>query len=473
MPIINKPRVTFIGTLLSIVVSGSILARTVDSNYYLTFLLPLTFAFCFACSVNINKYFGNKIVYTIIIIGFFIRNVLLPLFMSMSEYNIWLGYYNTSISMAEIERAYPIAIYLMCIEQLSVFIYLNRSYKYGENFNYKDTRVRLKKEKTILGEDFLYYLVVFSLLGIVVACIVAYPSLKKYLKFIWTINVNARDLDVKGNASFAVYRIFLWFVDMLQFLIPITLVSWIERSRFTRKVRLFLLLLVIAMTVCITTDNNVLSILYAILLLVYYTKSNNKSVVLMFGIGVIAIITINGLLSKTLLVNINGKREFTILTGMLNAYFNGPYNVAIGVMISDKVNIMTFFGDILNSIPFFPVFFGQMITSPQQFNWIVKGEGTGVTKIIPLISQGSIYFTPIFAPLLTVLVVSIARKYEKRARYYTRIFNRISSSYLSIFCAITPFLYNANILIKNLCNFAIIMCILRLNAKNTREDTYE
>jgi len=165
-----------------------------------------------------------------------------------------------------------------------------------------------------------------------------------------------------------------------------------------------------------------------------------------------------------------------ILSGTLNAYFSGPFNIAASIVMSKSVGITsriaTFFGDILNSIPFFPVFFKGMLTTPTLFNQSVKGIGSITTKIIPLVGQGYYYLSGLFAPIISMFFVRIATRYEKAISNLKNPFGKFIALYISIFCALVPTIYNANIAIKNLCNVMIFYWIVSLRNDEDLEEKY-
>ena len=86
------------------------------------------------------------------------------------------------------------------------------------------------------------------------------------------------------------------------------------------------------------TDDKVLSILYAVLILLwvkheYTTLPRPLYMLLSFVLG----FGLFSLASKSMVVSNSSDADWYLFSGTLNAYFNGPSNVAAGLVMNEKL----------------------------------------------------------------------------------------------------------------------------------------
>ncbi|WP_221395360.1 hypothetical protein [Clostridium perfringens] len=103
--------------------------------------------------------------------------------------------------------------------------------------------------------------------------------------------------------------------------------------------------------------------------------------------------------------------------GSLDAYFSGPVSVnnALGLWIDTKVNIFSAPIDILNNMPIVNHWIDNSNGSINLYNAYIGRlwNGSG-DQIIPLVGQSIVYFSPLFAPLLSILMVKLVRYFDRR-----------------------------------------------------------
>lgn len=87
----------------------------------------------------------------------------------------------------------------------------------------------------------------------------------------------------------------------------------------------------------------------------------------------------------------------------LDEYFAGPLGVADGIQFKEKsdMGIKNMFNDFIDNAPIFSHYFDSNETTSVQYN---KNIGT-LGSIIPLVTQSSIYFGYLFAPLLSIISI--------------------------------------------------------------------
>lgn len=431
---------------------------TSNANYYFIGLLPLVYSLCMLYCNNCNHLIGKNIVFTIVVFGFFVRNVILPILMFNSDFLIWFGLYETVLPPSNVASVMNSVIFIMSIEQIFAFIYLKKTLKNIE-IEYLSMDVYGKRH---YNNHLLYSFIIISLLIIVVGSMYLYPSSANYIKFIWSIGDAINEDATSFGMPRILYRLFLLSVDLLQLLIPMTLLTIIIKSRYTNTFKTVLTAALTLAVLCITSDNNVKSILLSLVITICFKRYYEKYKVFKFFLIGISVVAVVALIQKTFGDGMFGTYKLAVLTGIFNSYFNGPYNVGAGLLLADDYNISFALSDIVNSIPFFPLITGDIVTTPKLYNWLIKGSDTQVTKVIPLVAQSSLYFSVLFSPLLTILSLKLASFFENASFKINNLHISFLCVYLALYSAITPMVYNLNILIKSVLNAVIVILILKL-----------
>ena len=113
--------------------------------------------------------------------------------------------------------------------------------------------------------------------------------------------------------------------------------------------------------------------------------------------------------SKSILLLFDSKK--------LEAYFSGPVNVnnAIGLYVEQWGGISSLPLDVVNNMPVVNHWFDTSAATVNLYNRYIGRfwNGSG-DQIIPLIGQSSIYFSILFAPLLSCIAVTIVRVSDRR-----------------------------------------------------------
>ena len=158
-------------------------------------------------------------------------------------------------------------------------------------------------------------------------------------------------------------------------------------------------------------------------MLIKFYKNKKKQIFSCICLPVILFFVIVSML-KTANYNFNGDISFKnaffdlIDVPTLDAYLAGPYNVntAYGLYKEWNLDFSIMKNDIVTSIPFVHHFISCYPVSRDLFNmyagtWFGK---LGGYLIIPLIGQSIIYFSPLFAPLLSIISVFLVYFFDKK-----------------------------------------------------------
>lgn len=117
--------------------------------------------------------------------------------------------------------------------------------------------------------------------------------------------------------------------------------------------------------------------------------------------------------------NISFSKSFLLLfdSKKLEVYFSGPVNVnnAMGLYAKHWGGIFSLPLDVVNNMPVVNHWFDTSAATVNLYNQYIGRfwNGSG-DQIIPLIGQSSIYFSTVFAPLLSCIAVKIVRVSDRR-----------------------------------------------------------
>ena len=379
-------------------------------KYMILCLLPLVFGLFSLFFCECYSLIGKSITITLLVAILFLKNIIMPLIMSFCT--------TATISSVNTEPKLTYAVFLLIYEQLAVFgtIYYNIPRMKKWIFN------KPIKEYAISKVHLKWFIRIVVLLAlIIIVLLVAYPLLSVFYR----IGVSG---DTNTNIELARRRIlmseavpmiprymFAVFAELLRWMVPIVVTLKLYLSKLKNWLKVILSMGIAVCVALIVSDTVATSlfIVISIFFLVYRLyKGNGSGLVIISSVGVV-IFAVMALFIKSFG---SGVETFKIdeIAGVLQAYFSGPDNVAITAMIDEPVTISQIFGDVFGFIPFVMHFFKNLPNTRILFNTVFWGT-TGIeTQIIPMISQGARYFTPILAPIFTILVVQCSLVWEKR-----------------------------------------------------------
>jgi len=256
-------------TIISLVSCIYIAASETPTAYTLLPLLPLTFMLSYLLFIGL-KNGVNSVVKSIVIAGSIIRMVIVPVFITIGSYRIWFGYYSTIMSETDCESVMPLALIIMCYEQIAIMWSVRIFCKESE----KDTQKTVLNNKIRIKQGKLLYSITFIVLILfVVVAGIRYPSLRNYITFVLSDkSLVGNAMDVQSSTPSVIYRLYIWFVDMLQLIIPSSIVLWLKKSRISSGIKIVIFAIVDLTVLCFMTDDKAMSFILAILLIMVRIK---------------------------------------------------------------------------------------------------------------------------------------------------------------------------------------------------------
>ena len=430
---IKKSSIFIVGILSSIL--------TIDFNahsgYEWQFLLPLLFSLAYFLFAPPIRKFGMG--YLVLNVVWIVRYCINPMFIKLSNYQI--RYYG-SVS----DRDLHIALFLMLIEFLisiisckyffgkynrSNIIYNNSVDVYCEPNLHNDARIKRTSLTIIL------FMVVVSIVVLVMD-----PYAIKSFNFIFSA-VNTS----KGNANFETSVLI---INWTKIVFTVFLIEKFAKRERLKNNQFNVIISIIAVIVSIsffsgTSRNSILieALSYIYLLLKFFPKY--KKHIFIICIGALCAI----LLSITMVRfydtrNISeglSNYDITSVARMLNAYFAGQQNVAIGVnsivYYWDNYNILTIFKDLLANTILLNKLVMNIPGTVEIYNAALYGHTLWADQIPPTITQAIAlfsvlgFFVPTFIIYFILKMDRISEKSSKTFEVFIASFIAINLAFFS------------------------------------------
>lgn len=419
-------------------------------------LLPLFFSF--GCILFMKTYFYiyRSLSIFIIVITYFIRMVVTPYFMKFS-------FYQRSGVVADINNTFDLAVVLMIYEFLLVFCVISI---FVNKFFTRD-KIQIKMEMNFFKTQYktpkviLYLLTLFILISIVM-----FPEILNNYKFFvffseeqsidWYRNYN----NAKQSVPLIIFYTSTWAINILKNIWVLVLILEI-RKRGAKKVNILISVFIIMLNSFISSGDTAYSMYFSLALCIVLANlySNSKKLILsstaiLIGAGVLI-----GLLSFSFSSSGRSSSMLFNISNTLQAYFNGPVNIAVSLLIDEASTLSLIIGDFFTSLPLLRTFFIDMPTSSGIFNEVMFNFNGG-GQIIPSVGLGKIYFGFILAPIFSCLFAYFSLRYEFKNSQETRLHYSFLYQFISIVLACMPVLYNYYIFLIGLFTYILPTWIL-------------
>ncbi|MGQ3376825.1 hypothetical protein ACT6P6_02055 [Priestia endophytica] len=444
----------------------------IDSNLPVTksFLPLLPMVFTIGCIIFPNIYFNiyKNLATTIIVFTYYIRLVLVPFFMKFSDYN-------RNGIIADTSNTFNAGITLMVFEYFTVFLVLSIfCRKFSSRFmdsSFMELRIPSKiyrATKLVLWVVTLYILMSIFL----------YPNILNNYKFFvflseeqsinWYRNYNI----AQETVPIFIFYTSTWAINIVKNIWILILILKLSKKK-KKGMNLVFSVGVIVLNALISSGDTAYSLYFslAFLIILVYLYPNKKRVILLFTCILVLVVAVLGLLSLALGSAKSSVSPLFNISNTLQAYFNGPINVAAALMIDGVRGHSLIIADFFTSLPLLRTFFMDMTNSTAVFNQIMYGMNSAGGQILPSISLGKLYFGYLLSPLLSCLFTYYAMKYSYKAFTDNRLPYKFLYQFISIILACIPVLYNFYIFLIGL--FTYILPVWLLVIMMTKRVTYK
>lgn len=452
--------VAMVSGLISVM---TVLFCAVDKYTWLV-LLPLSFCLISLLFNEVYKLIGKSITVTLLIALMFLKNVIIPIFMSLGD-----GYFVAHVDTAS--KMLP-AVMLEIYEEVVVFMVLYsklRRLRQSISHSYMGTLdVRKDKVKS-------FSVITLLLLLVAVVCLALYPQLVSYISIgvsgdvSKTIQQARLQMMMKETVPTLFYYTYTLVVNILRWIIPAMVMFRLYISHKREATKILMSFFVIGIAVIMTTDTVAISVYialaYSLLMCKMYPMQRKR--IMTVSISAVGVAGALVLFVKTF--GLGGFENTAIgeIAYMLQAYFSGPENVAVALEINTSSLLSEAMGDILKFIPYLMYFFKELPSSNIVFNQTYWGSMDIATQIIPMISQGARHFTVILAPIYTAIITTIAIKWETKAANKGELLDYAVCAIGCVCFAMSVAMYNASLCIQMYLNYVFPIQLIVWFVKKT------
>ncbi|MDK0647974.1 hypothetical protein GNF98_13000 [Clostridium perfringens] len=441
--------------LASLIVASIIMFLGRDINFIVAILPLANFIFIlFLQPIRNNEY---KHISFCLLVFYFIRNVIVPFFYTLSGYySMYKGINNSDITTAVVLMVYEtfVAYAFMCIYSVINHTKRNIDIQY-KNINTYD------------------HLLKFSIIFLFIFCALNYirsDYIRECYTTIFSNNIaseryrQVNEMISYGTIDRILFTITLMFVPILQCIVPVMVIKFVKDKCGERLLSVLVGYVFIAINFFFISDSNmdtiVLTIIITIVMSKIFPKYSKKilvitSIIAALGIVIIATLKI-ARAGETMSALSNGDRLDNI-TVMLSAYCPSIPNIAAGINLPSEGRIETLFFDFYFAIPFKNTLFGLV---GNNLTDIYNISNNVSSQLLPNIVQTQYYLGYILSPLMSCVYIYIGfnacSKYNRENNTYKLIFYL----YLMIYSVMDCVTANASIFLRGFLQVYLIIYIL-------------
>lgn len=367
--------------------------------YSWTALLPIGYVFSASLLLAVSWYTGPSLFLATTFPLMFLRYVAFPALMYTNG-----GYEGRSWIPPE-ESSFDKAAFLMIYEVVLVGAFI----AYLEARYHRDKYNSAKADLTLPG----WYVIL--MLGVAFALLIFQPAGLSLINFVLPTVLGDEDV---APAFAALAAMLLMTAKTTLF---ISILSRLPQLPISRGIALTAALLLCAVNIGIYYGTNRLAVLLTTVanIWIFMRIFQVRSVVPMLGLASVAL---------TLIVVVTAAREYAVQSGgvsevvadYIQGYVGGLYNVAIGVEVpliypeARELSVLAF--DFLRPMVGVNLLVQHLDVSYSNvyFNERIWTHVDRRSQIIPMIAQGNLFFTEIFAPILSLLSVWLAYFFMKK-----------------------------------------------------------
>ncbi len=444
--------------ILSLVVSLSMISFIItlfaEGDFKVLAFLPLSYAFINIFFFNVYRKIGYSMVTLITIAGYTIKMSIVPAIIVLGNYNVLIL---TEGIMKNIVWGVIISIY----EVIAIYGFL---YYYLHKKKYRNSGISFNSAMSVDNSFFIAktnYIILIILLLIIGFILLRFNVMMNYFSFFWETDIskilvrNSQFRSMKSQVPPIIYWMFIYAVELFKILIiGFSTVSAFRKRSVKSYLKTFL---IFALLISISTPENAM-VWFALgafgLLLISRNEKLQKHLI---KIAISAFMFI--IIALIVKIELTGGDLFSSLSITLAAYFPATINLLYAFEI--PTNPVYMVSDVLSTLPFIEYFFKNLNTGLEQVAIVVNNYGYyGNDQLTPTISQGVIYFSPVFAPILTLISIKVATIMEIKAYNTNNIFEKYLLTFLTVITAISYIMYNFSTMTKFLAYYGPLFALM-------------
>lgn len=396
-------------------------------------ILPLITGFFYLIPVYRTNHYIVDTLSLIVGAAIFLRNCISPLLLSVTNFSAEIDggrqeYYNQSYVLLSLET-----FIILCIVYIQTRKLFCNSGKLELLYNLTE------KKQLVLGKSFVPVLLIVGIFCLFF--VFSSPSVLKPYAPIWAVQ---DQLDSLFRETTIYDTLFAFFWGIFGVMFVVYMVSLLCKFKKRNLVYLLTLAIVVFLPIFMTSENYGYVLISIVVTYVFAEYVLGKiNIVFKFSVATLSFLVLfSVLLIKGYEGSAVGQSLWGEVSSFIQAYIPGVSNVSGIFKMTGAPKLTTLFYDFYYMIPFRNTLFGL----PGDFRSVIFfNEANGViSQIIPCVGQCYWYFG-YFGCIVSALPVAFSYSLAKRINFKVRSVDYILL-FASVYCALTPFLYNYTIL---------------------------
>lgn len=382
-----------------------------NNGYEYYFLVPLIFSFMYLICSRISSVM-NRLGILVLNIVLIMKYIAMPLTSCLSNYYISRGF---PPLIDDIRKSIFLTIYELIAVMLTANFFIPKFYKKGF---IQSTYIRFKD----INNKGIY----LTMISISIIAIIINPGLRQeFIPYFFKSDLNEA---LYFEKSFGVLGMIVTFSRNIFVLLIIYCLkkSYDKKEKYIYPIlSIFVVVLDLFFTSGMSRWTIIIPGLTYLVLLMIIFKKHRRTIIIIFGgaisISFFSMTMIKSFGNKDISNSITSEANLNWLAEYIRAYFIGPKSVALSYPVNEyfkslNINSITImFNDIFSSVPGISSLTTYEYSTPYVFNYFIYYNHIAKDAIVPLISQGYVYFGFIFAPILSCLSVIMMMWLEKKA----------------------------------------------------------
>lgn len=416
---------------------------TKNETYRYLFLLPLLHGLITIFFVNNYSNLGNHIIRAIILLLYFLRNVVCPFIMLASNFETMRVYFDgIAVLKSSLLLSYE---YLFINFAMVLFLKKQNDCENKTIFvSHNESRLYKKPQTSFL-------LVVALITAFMILCLIIVPDIRTDFKSFWTtdsgeliVSFSSSKLDSyqAGSIKRLLYTFFTFFFTPMLIIWIAMGISFIRRKKGDTSIGALLSCALPVISTFFCKETSLLTIFTLLVLYFYifkiYPKNKYKIIVLagtMFMFVFVLMIVMRARESAY-----SGTSFLGSVSKLLNAYIPGIYNVSSLWAVEVPSKLSCLYMDIYSGIPLRSII-PPLINDSRLSDYFNESIGSG-SQILPFIGQTFFYFG-LFGPFVQTLFIKLSLYFETKM-------NQTDNKYMFVAMLTSGVIIGSGILIYDL-----------------------
>ncbi len=437
----------FIGSsisLIALLVSFFIFFSSEDKGIYkYIYYVPMCYA---VLNLIFNMIYARISIFKFLLLALmFMRYIVGPFFIFYEKFpeNLYFQIFS--------EDTIVKATFLMCYEMACIFFVVWLLEKKRKNEKKKNYNLLLNRNFSTLNPILL--LIIFVTMGI----FIVYPGLFRYYYLIFDNSIQETVItstqEIQNSVPGGIRWIGFSLGELTRYIVIAALISFFYKRYTINQSKFYIIvtILIIVLNAMVTTSRQMAGIIMSIVFYIQILMMFPKERIRIIAISVISMLIFGIVL---ILTYFKESISYHTVTSILESYTNGFYEIYQSLQAFELTRIdlfekyqMFLIGDTLGYVNVISSFISNTGGNNTSliFNHYLYGSGLSGGHIVPMVSQGYLYFGIIFSTTFSILTLVLMYYFEKQIELAKG--NYICFMFSGILFAIATVMYNYSIVI--------------------------